>query len=323
MYHYVRNNEDYSYDCYCRRFSEFESQIDFLSSKSEIVSPGDIEKIGYYLESDSQAAFMLTFDDGYKDHSLCSKLLKSKNLSGIFFPPINAIKGEFLDVNAIHYLIGERSISIDQLLEHILLQTKVKNLKISSFQGQPISINDYLKQKPDSRYDDISTIFVKRLLQRDIIGDSIRRELIHECLRSFSSLTVSEHAKNLYLSVNEMQQMRSDGMYFGSHGLTHRWLNTLSKKEQFSEISKSFIELEKLELIKPDLDPKVMCYPFGAYNQDTINLLTDQKVSYSLTTHVGAATGQPNDPSMHQLKRWDTNDFWDNQWRKPCIPFSN
>ncbi len=64
-----------------------------------------------------------------------------------------------------------------------------------------------------------------------------------------------------------------------------------------------------------------MCYPYGAYNSDTINLLIEQNGSYSLTTCVGAATGRPNDPSMHQLKRWDTNDFWDNQWRKPCMPF--
>ena len=112
MYHYVRNNEDYSYDCYCRRFCEFESQIDFLSSRVEIISPDDIERIEYYLQRDSESACLLTFDDGYKDHLLCSKLLQSKNLSAIFFPPINAIKGELLDVNAIHYLIGERSISV-------------------------------------------------------------------------------------------------------------------------------------------------------------------------------------------------------------------
>ena len=53
MYHYVRNNEDYSYDCYCRRFSEFESQIDFLSSRVEIISPDDIERI--FMSSDRNA----------------------------------------------------------------------------------------------------------------------------------------------------------------------------------------------------------------------------------------------------------------------------
>ena len=322
MYHYVRNNEDYSYDCYCRRFSEFESQIDFLSSRTEIISPGDIERIEYYLQKDNESACLLTFDDGYKDHLLCSKLLQSKNLSAIFFPPINAIKGELLDVNAIHRLLGERDLSIDKLLGNISLQVKENNLSINSFKGLPISIGDYLKQDTDCRFDEASTVFVKRLLQRDIIGDSIRRDVIHECLRTFSNLTESEHANKLYLSVDEMQQMRDEGMFFGSHGLTHRWLNTLSNTEQLAEISQSFLELEKLELINSDHDPKVMCYPFGAYNSDTIKLLIEQNVAYSLTTIVGAAIAKSDDPSMHQLKRWDTNDFWNNKWRKPVLPIS-
>lgn len=320
MYHYVRNNEDYSYDSYCRRFGEFESQIDFLSSRFEIVSPGDVEKIEYYLQRDDRSACMLTFDDGYKDHLLCSKLLKSKDLNGIFFPPINAINGELLDVNAIHYLIGERSIAIDNLLEAIVSQIREKSLTLKSWKGTTISIDDYLEQDADGRYDDASTVFVKRLLQRDIRGDSNRRNVILECFNLFSNLSMPEHAKDLYLSTEELKQMRSDGMYFGSHGLTHRWLNTLSLEDQLREISESFEELRRLLVYRPHQDPKVMCYPYGAFNSDTIDILIDQNATYSLIDNGGAASVRSNDSSMQQLNRWDTNDFWNNQWRKPCIP---
>ena len=113
--------------------------------------------------------------------------------------------------------------------------------------------------------------------------------------------------------------MRFEGMYFGSHGLTHRWLSTLSQEEQSLEIAKSFDELHNLALIDLNCDPKFMCYPYGSYNQDTINLLVSQKVSFSLTTKVGAATGRLDDLSRHQLKRWDTNDFWSQKWQKPKI----
>jgi hypothetical protein len=323
MYHYVRNNEDYSYDCYCRRFSEFESQISFLSSKFEFISPGDIEKIRYYLRRDDESACLLTFDDGYKDHFLCSKLLASNSLCGIFFPPINAVKGELLDVNAIHYLIGERSISTDELLKDISRQVKEKGLKINSFKRLPISIEDYLNQDVEIKHDDTSTVFVKLLLQRDIIGESTRRDVIHECLKSFSDITISEHAKHLYLSVEDMQQMRLDGMYFGSHGLTHQWLNTLSVDDQYIEITKSFEELEKIGLFSEIHDPKVMCYPYGAYDSHTVDILINQNVTYSMIDNGGAATGsgRSSDRDMHHLKRWDTNDFWNNQWRKPCMPF--
>lgn len=320
MYHYVRNNEDYSYDCYCRRTSEFESQIDFLSSRFEIVPPGDIEKIEYYLQKEGESACLLSFDDGYKEHYACAKYLKSKGLSGIFFPPINSINGELLDVNAIHCLIGEKTLSTDKLLEAIVQQVKEKGARVNSSKGVPISIADYLMQDSDIRFDNQSTNLVKRLLQRDIIDDSIRRDIIQKCLSYFTSITPSDHAKRLYLSVDQMQEMRKDGMYFGSHGLTHRWLNTLSAREQYVEISKSFDELERLGLISQNLDPRVMAFPFGAYNSETFGILDDQQVTYSLTTIVGAASGSLNDSSKYQLKRWDTNDFWNDRWRRPSIP---
>jgi len=320
MFHYVRNNEDYSYDCYARRFSEFESQINFLSKNLDVASPGDTEKIEYYLLRDDKSACLLTFDDGYKDHALCSKFLQSKSISAIFFPPINAVKGELLDVNAIHYLIGERSISKDELLKYIVLQVKEKNLRIRSFIGLPVTIEEYLRQGAVSRYDDASTTFIKRLLQRDIVDDSIRRDVIHKCLSFFSNLNISEHAKDLYLSAQEMQQMRLEGMYFGSHGLTHRWLSRLDAKEQEAEILKSFEELEKLSLFDKIQDPKVLCYPYGSYNSETITIQENQAVTYSLTTHVGAATGNLSSSSRLELNRWDTNDFWCDQWRRPTMP---
>ena len=125
--------------------------------------------------------------------------------------------------------------------------------------------------------------------------------------------------QSLYLSIQELQQMHSDG--FSGAMATHRFLNTFSKHEQQIEIVESFAELEKLSLLNSNKEPKVMCYPFGAYNAETIDILFDQKVDYSLTTKLGASKNELNPKDIHELKRWDTNDFWDNQWRKPTLPF--
>ena len=321
MYHYVRNNEDYSYDCYARRWSEFESQIDLMTSKLEVISPGDLEKIRYYLDRDDQSACLLTFDDGYKDHFACSEFLKSKSLSAIFFPPMNILKGKFLDVNAIHFLIGQRNLDIGQLLSNIVSQIKEKKLYIASWEGTIISIDEYLTQTSNSnRFDDNATVYVKRLLQRDIVGDECRSAVILECIDCFSNSRTTDLTKEMYLSIEEMQRMHSDGMYFGSHGLTHRWLSRLSREEQQIEIVDSFTQLKQLKLLDINQDPKVMCYPFGDYNSDTINILEDQGVDYSLTTKVGAAIHSPASAKVHELKRWDTNDFWDKKWQKPVIP---
>ena len=48
MYHYVRNNEEYSFDCHARRKDEFVSQINFFKKNYEIIDPKDNEKLFYY-----------------------------------------------------------------------------------------------------------------------------------------------------------------------------------------------------------------------------------------------------------------------------------
>ena len=50
MYHYVRNNEEYIYDTFCRRKNEFEAQVEFFMKSSEIVDPADLQKIKYFFK---------------------------------------------------------------------------------------------------------------------------------------------------------------------------------------------------------------------------------------------------------------------------------
>ena len=71
MYHYVRDNENYNFDCFSRRKWEFEAQINFFLDKADILDPRDLDKIFFYLSNDDRA-FLLTFDDGYKDHFYCA-----------------------------------------------------------------------------------------------------------------------------------------------------------------------------------------------------------------------------------------------------------
>ena len=58
--------------------------------------------------------------DRYKDHLYCAEYLFSKGLSGIFFPPINILKKGLLDVNAIHYLIGQKDVNLKLILDFII-----------------------------------------------------------------------------------------------------------------------------------------------------------------------------------------------------------
>ena len=81
IYHYLKNNEEYIFDCPEREKDEFVSQINFLKTNSEIIDPKDNEKLFYYLrnDNDSNKGYLLTFDEGYKDHYYWSRSTTSNN----------------------------------------------------------------------------------------------------------------------------------------------------------------------------------------------------------------------------------------------------
>ena len=228
--------------------NEFESQIDFFLKKSEIVNPKDSEKISY-LKNENEYCYLLTFDDGYKDHLYCAEYLANKKISAFFFPPINALKKNLLDVNAIHILLGKRGINVLQILK-IIKEICINSNFLLNYQNQKVNISTYLEDfNLTELYDDRDTLMIKRILQKDLIGEQNRRLVIDILFKKFIGERSSEFAKDFYLNIKDLEDMKKMGMYFGSHGNTHRWLNTLNYFEQKNEIEHSFISLKKLELI--------------------------------------------------------------------------
>ena len=317
-YHYVRNNEEYNYDCYARRKDEFKSQIDLFRKEGDIIDPSDIEKAEFYSSNESAKAFLITFDDGYKDHFYCAQYLSSHNSSGIFFPPVNSIEGNLLDVNLIHILLGTKGVNKQNILNEIVKHCKINSTELL-LNNKKLKIDEYInKFENKDSYDLRINQLIKKILQRDIINSSEREELCKFLFKKFIGKNSKEEAINLYLSKKEMLQMKKLGMYFGSHGLNHLWLGYLSKKSQFHEIKKSFDYLIRNNFIYRK-DPLIMCYPFGSYNNETLSILKELNVDYSVTTKLGSAFLN-KDISRYELKRWDTNQCWDNDYRKPTLP---
>jgi peptidoglycan/xylan/chitin deacetylase (PgdA/CDA1 family) len=318
MYHYVRDNEDYPYNVYGRRESDFCAQIDFLLKCGEILNPADIDRINSCLKSETQKSFLLTFDDGYKDHLYCAQYLNSHGVSGLFFPPINAIEGELLDVNAIHLIIGTPGIDLHNVIS-LIREMCMETGALLKLNHKVMDIDLYLERFDEtSRFDSRETLLVKRMLQRDIADDSRRRSICHTIIASVIGVNPDLLSKELYLSKSELVSMKSLGMYFGSHGLTHRWLETLAKHDQINEIRESFCKLRSYSVVD-NSDPKVLCYPFGSYNQCTFETAESEQIDYALSTKVGSAL-LSRDQGKYNLYRWDTNDFWDEKWRMPALP---
>lgn len=106
------------------------------------------------------------------------------------------------------------------------------------------------------------------------------------------------------MSIKEVSQLVKDGMYVGSHGSMHYWLDRISPEFQEQDILSS---LTFLQDIGASTKNWVMCYPYGAYNNYTLSLLSKYGAAIGITTKVCKAEISKDNPFT--LPRLDTNDF--------------
>ena len=106
------------------------------------------------------------------------------------------------------------------------------------------------------------------------------------------------------MSVDEVKGLVNSGMYVGSHGSMHYWLNKISPEEQEIDVKQSLNFLENIGAPTKDW---VMCYPYGAYNDATLSLLKKYEALIGITTEVRVANFKSD--NLFELPRLDTNDF--------------
>ena len=117
----------------------------------------------------------------------------------------------------------------------------------------------------------------------------------------------SAFSRELYMSIDQIKCMVDCGMHIGSHGYDHYWLSSLPKERQDFEIAKS---IEFIEMVGGDPNSWTICYPYGDYNQDTIDLLKIHGCKMGLTTDVNVANiSNNNNDAIFKLPRLDTNDL--------------
>jgi peptidoglycan/xylan/chitin deacetylase (PgdA/CDA1 family) len=106
------------------------------------------------------------------------------------------------------------------------------------------------------------------------------------------------------MTPDQLGMLQRHGMYVGSHGYGHFWLNAMSTLEQEREIDRS---LAFLKSVGADTRRWIMCYPYGAHNESLRSVLKSRNCAVGLTTEVGLARLGEHDPLM--LPRLDTNDL--------------
>ena len=299
MYHYVRPIIGSNFpNLNVLEFNKFQKQLDFLQKNYHIVSSNQIINAIVNQKPLPPNSCWLTFDDGYKDHYkyVFPELVK-RNISGAFFPPRVAIKEKkLLNANSIHHILSCCN-NIDNLVDELQNQC----IKFT------ISKNQFQKYKEKycfpNRFDDKKTIFFKRMLQH-VLPEEIRNKILTDLFEKFVGISESELSDKLYMNINEISEMVKNGMHFGSHGSEHYWLDRISYQKQKNDILSS---LEFLKEVGMPMRNWIMCYPYGAYNQETISLVKELGASIGITTDSRKANLSVDNPLT--LPRLDTNDL--------------
>ena len=145
-------------------------------------------------------------------------------------------------------------------------------------------------------------VFVKSVLQWALPLE-VRSEIIDRLFRKYVSVDEAGFSAELYMHPSHIRDMASCGMEIGGHGHTHRWLGKLSHADQAQEIDRTVAFLENILGHRPT--DWAMCYPFGSYNSETIDIVSKADCALGLTTTVGLADlSRPL-----ELARLDTNDL--------------
>ena len=218
-------------------------------------------------------------------------------------------------MNKIHFILA--SVPDKNIL------TKYIYRSLDEYQASySLESKEYYWQKcvTPSRWGDApEVVFVKKMLQRDL-PKKLRNILTDELFKQYVSSDEKAFSKELYMSIEQISCLQRNGMYVGSHGFDHFWLNSISEDEQRKEIA---LSLEFLTLVGSDPDRWIMCYPFGAYNESLLAILKERNCLAGLTTKVDIVNLKRYNPLI--LPRLNTNDLPNdsksglNEWTEKAV----
>lgn len=300
MYHYVRPIEGSLYPgIKGLEYNLFKCQLEYFLKNNVIVSTKDVvDAINSFKELPDNSVW-LTFDDGYKDHiNYVAPLLEFYGVDAAFFPVSCCFaKHQALEVNKIHYILA-----VSECSSELVNTLREKMFAVGYNWGE---WNKFLANVDTrSRFDDENTVFFKRMLQR-YLPPAIREEIVNDLFADIVGIAEKQFCSELYLSENDIIDLYNRGFTIGSHSSSHPWLNEISEIEQEKEITES---VEAITNICGAPNNWIMCYPFGAWNDQTIEILRKNNFVLGLTTKVASANLSVHD--RFKLPRLDCMDFY-------------
>ncbi len=296
VYHYVRDLKHSNYPAVKGlEIENFVKQLDYLQEHYEFIS---IEQVINAIKGKAylpKRSVLLTFNDNLSDHyKNVFPILMDRGIKGVFYSETEAVKQErILQPHKIHFILAAAE-SASAVMD--ALSSELKKA------GSPIPLESFRNEDDGHGYDSGQVRFIKKLMQFGL-PRYLREKIADQLFEQFVGIKQDIFCRDLYMNSDQIRSMIHHGMAFGMIGSSHQWLGKLSKKEQSEEITASAGMLKELGM---DLDKLSMSYPFGSYNDDTIDILKSFQCRLGFTGTADVADLDANKPL--QLPRLDTND---------------
>jgi peptidoglycan/xylan/chitin deacetylase (PgdA/CDA1 family) len=299
MYHYVRDLKNSRFPgIKGLDIALFREQIDYLRKHYHIIT---MEEVIHSIDNQVKIpdkSVLLTFDDAYSDHYMnVFPILDKYRLQGSFYTPSKAIiENTILDVNKIHFILASVQDKLDIVSDlQNLLKFHKKEYQLQDFDYY------YKKLAYADTADRKEVVFIKRLLQVELI-EELRIKIVDTLFEKYIGTSEGAFSRELYMNEEQLKHMLRSGQHIGNHGYNHYWWNSLSKEELKEELDLSIAFLQKIGI---DMNYWTACYPYGEYDDQSIEMLQERGCKLALTTEVDIATTNKN--TRFIMPRLDTN----------------
>ena len=308
MYHYVRDLKNSRFPgIKGLDLDLFREQIQYLRKHYHIIT---MEEVIHSIDNQvkiPRKSVLLTFDDAYSDHYMnVFPVLDKYQLQGSFYTPSKAVSEHtVLDVNKIHFILASVQNKSDIVSDlKNLLKVYKKEYQLQDFDYY------YKKLACAATYDTEEVIFIKRLLQVELI-EELRIKIIDTLVEKYIGMSEGSFSRELYMNEEQLKHMLRSGQHIGNHGYNHFWWNRLTKEEMKEELDLSIAFLNNIGV---DMNNWTACYPYGSYDDQSIEMLQERGCKLAVTTEVDIAT--TNKSTRFVMPRLDTNDIPKGRYEK-------
>lgn len=248
----------------------FFSRMEFTNKINNLINRYGKNVIdnNYPLKSFKELDYILTFDDGLKDHLWVAQMLNKLGLNAIFFVP-SAIfdKKTFVDSHKIQLLI---SVCGEDFISQKILERIDANKRNNIF-------NIYSKSLWQNNIWNANTIFCTRFF-RSYDDQKLRRLILNELFELLVLKNDPELHENFYLSIQDLNEIKNLGHIIGSHGF-----ESLNFEFEAEEIIKKEIDAS-IVFSEENANVKLHAFANGGFNNFSIDYLIKSDFSYLFTT---------------------------------------